>query len=106
MGGSRGRGDGWEVGGSRLGEGGWEEHKGLEKLCVVRYIQSPTHIALPPPHCVQTLATVKESREQSNASQKMVIQRMVSENMSVIEEVRGSYSGGIHCRSGGLSGVE
>ena len=78
----------------------------MEKLRIARYVNSLTRMSLSPPHCVQTLATVKESREQSNASQKMVIQRMVSENMSVIEEVRGSYSGGIHCRSGGLSGVE
>ena len=84
------------MGGSR--EGGREKHKGLEKLRIARYVNSLTRISLPPPQCDQTLATVKESREQSNASQKMVIQRMVSENMSVIEEVRRSCSGGVPSR--------
>ena len=43
-----------------------------------------THVA----HLEKTLGTVKEGRERAEASQKMVIQRMVAENMSVIEEVR------------------
>jgi ferritin-like metal-binding protein YciE len=39
-------------------------------------------------HLEKTLATVKESRERSEAAKKVVIQRLVAENMSVIEEVR------------------
>ena len=43
-----------------------------------------THVA----HLEKTLTTVKDGRERAEASQKMVIQRLVAENMSVIEEVR------------------
>ena len=45
-------------------------------------------IPSPPISLSQTMATIKESRERSESSQKMVIQKLVAENMSVIEEVR------------------
>lgn len=42
---------------------------------------------------VQSLTTLKESRDKSEAAQKMVIKRLVSENLQVIEEVSGEVWG-------------
>ena len=43
------------------------------------------------PHISQSLTTLKESRDKSEAAQKMVIKRLVSENLQVIEEVSGRF---------------
>ena len=46
------------------------------------------------------MATMKESRERSESPQKMVIQKLVAENMSVIEEVRVEIIGCVGAHGG------
>lgn len=50
-------------------------------------------VSLPHTLHVQSLTTLKESRDKSEAAQKMVIKRLVSENLQVIEEVSGEVRG-------------